>query len=152
MTTSGASNQKQPVDSPAGGNRQSSISPSALEFSFIRASGPGGQNVNKRSTKCQLRVFIDQLGLPEAQAARLRTLAGARLISDNELIITCDENRSQVRNKEECLERLEHLLKLARRRPKKRIATKPTKGSKERRLESKRKQSDRKRKRRPDFD
>jgi len=119
-----------------------------LDFSFARASGPGGQNVNKKSTKCVLRVKVASLPLHVDQRSRLNTIAGHLLTDAGELIITCDEHRSAPRNKSECLDRLRTLIARCLVAPKTRKATKPTRGSKERRLSAKRIASDRKRGRR----
>lgn len=116
----------------------------ALRFAAVRSTGPGGQNVNKRSTKVELRVSVDALEMPEDARARLRRMAGKRLNAEDDLIVASEEHRSQKRNKDECLERLRELLVRAMVKPKPRKKTKPTKGSKERRLQSKREQSERK--------
>lgn len=120
----------------------------ALKFSATRSSGPGGQNVNKRSTRVELRIAVADIEMPADARARLGRLAGARLTGEGELLIASDEHRSQKRNKDECLERLRELLVRAMVRPKPRKKTKPTKGSKERRLQGKREQSERKARRR----
>jgi ribosome-associated protein len=106
----------------------------ALRFQFSSSTGPGGQNVNKKATKAQLRVAVVDLGLPMDAADRLRTLAGAAMIEGDQLLIASDEHRSQGRNKDECVDRLAGLVARAMVRPKKRRPTKPTKGSKTRRL------------------
>ncbi len=118
--------------------------PDAVRFTAVRAAGPGGQNVNKRSTKVELRLTIAALYMPEDARARLRRLAGKRINAEGELIIASEEHRSQPRNKQECLDRLRDLLIRAMVKPKPRKKTKPSKGAKERRLQSKREQSDRK--------
>lgn len=122
---------------------------SALSFRAVRSSGPGGQNVNKRSTKVELRVRVDDLGLNEDARRRLQRLAGSRLTADGELILTSEGERSQRRNREEALARLRELVVRACTRPKKRVATKPTRGSRERRLQSKRERGEKKESRRP---
>ncbi|QYK48199.1 MAG: aminoacyl-tRNA hydrolase [Phycisphaeraceae bacterium] len=117
------------------------VAPSALRFSFVASSGPGGQNVNKRRTRAELRVWVRDLGLDPAAAERLRAMSGpmgAGLVTEaGELIIECDEHRSQGRNKDEAVERLERLIRAAVARPKVRKPTKPSKGAKRRRLEDK---------------
>jgi ribosome-associated protein len=119
-----------------------------LDFSFARASGPGGQNVNKKSTKCVLRVRVAALPIQLDQQSRLSILAGHLLTDSGDLLISCDEHRSAPRNKAECLDRLRTLIARCLVAPKARKATKPTRGSKERRLSAKRIASDRKRGRR----
>lgn len=121
---------------------------SALEFSFVSSSGPGGQNVNKRATKAVLRLRLDDLPINPEARQRLASLGSFYVTGGGELVIACDENRSQERNKDGCLERLRALLIRAMKRPKVRKATKPSHGSKERRLTAKRVQSERKRTRR----
>ncbi len=127
------------------------VAPSALRFSFVASSGPGGQNVNKRRTRAELRVFVAELGLDGAATARLVQMSGpmgAGLVTEaGELIIECDEHRSQGRNKDEALERLERLIRAAVARPKVRKPTKPSKGAKRRRLEEKKRRGDVKKRR-----
>ncbi len=120
----------------------------ALEFSFSSSSGPGGQNVNKRATKATLRVRLADLPIHPEARLRLAALGSFYVVGDSELLISCDENRSQERNKAGCLERLRELLIQAVKRPKVRRATRPSRGSKERRLQAKRVVSERKRDRR----
>ena len=109
-----------------------------LTEQFIRASGPGGQNVNKGSTAVELRFEADRSpNLPGPVKARLRRLAGRRWTKDGAVVIQVEDTRSQARNREIARERLAELIRQATVAPKRRIPTKPTFGSKQRRLETK---------------
>lgn len=124
----------------------------ALRFTFSAASGPGGQNVNKRATKCTLRVALNDLPLNPGQRSRLEA-AGARYITDaGELVIQAGEHRSQEQNRGECLARLRTLLNSILRAPKVRRATRPTRASKERRISEKKSRGEIKRLRRGNAD
>jgi ribosome-associated protein len=130
------------------------VEPAKMRFAFTRSSGPGGQAVNKLSTRAQLHLAVcDIVGLDEEAAARLRRLAGQHLTQNDELFFQSDSHRSQLSNKKDCLDRLRDLLVRSLHRPKTRKKTRPSRAMIERRLNEKRQQSEKKqRRRRPDPD
>lgn len=128
---------------------QLSIPLSAIHQTFSASSGPGGQHVNKTASKAELRVALaDVFGLTDVMLVRLRVAAGRRLTDDGELVIVCQRHRSQHKNREEAFDKLQDLLWLAQREPKKRHATRPTRQSRERRMQSKVKRGEIKKSRR----
>lgn len=123
-----------------------------IELSFTSSSGPGGQNVNKRATRCQLRIALNDLPIHPEAVQRLVHAAPHLVTPSGDLLIDSDQERSQGRNRDACFERLRELLIVAMKRPKVRKATKPSRGSKERRIEGKKRRGDIKKNRRSSFD
>ncbi len=109
----------------------------SLSFEYFRASGPGGQNVNKVSTAVRLRFDVDLAHLPHAVQTRLENLAGNKMTKEGVLIIESSQYRTRNRNQAEAYARLESMLKRAEKPPKKRRKTRPTKASVRKRLEGK---------------
>ena len=122
--------------------RNLTIDENDLEVSFVRASGPGGQNVNKLSTAAQLRFDTRRISLPADAQARLARLAGQRLTKDGVIVIHAQRFRTQERNRTDAIDRLVELLREVMTPPVPRRPTKPTFGSKQRRLEGKKRRSD----------
>jgi len=125
-----------------------------ISESFVRASGPGGQNVNKVATAVQLRFYLDGVSaLPDPIRERLRRLADNRLTEDGAILIIAQRFRSQLRNREDALERLIALVRRAAAPPPPpRRPTRPTRAARERRLSDKARRAQRKRERAPDSD
>jgi ribosome-associated protein len=131
-------------------NNEITIPESEIQESFVRASGPGGQHVNRAATAVQLRFDVaNSESLPERVRERLERLAGHRMTEEGVLIIEAKQYRSQERNRQEAVERLVTLIQNAAQKPKRRRKTKPTRASKEKRLEEKRRRGEIKRLRRP---
>ena len=136
-------------------NARIAIDEREIGESFVRASGPGGQNVNKLSTAVQLRFDVrGSPSLPDDVKARLEHLAGTRLTRDGVLVITAQRHRTQARNRQDALDRLVDLVRRAATPPVPRRSTKPTRASRERRIEGKKHRGGIKRLRRakPSFD
>jgi ribosome-associated protein len=123
---------------------------SELIFTASRSSGPGGQHVNKVSTRIELRFNIPASKLlTDYQKQTLIKKLKNMVTEDGDVMVICQESRSQIKNKEKAIQKLYELIEKALKPVKKRIATKPTQGSKEKRLENKKKISDKKGKRKP---
>ena len=130
-----------------------SIDGDAISISYIRSSGPGGQNVNKVATAAQLRFDLSGSGLPAGVRQRAARLAGTRLTLDGEIVLTASRFRTQAQNRDDAIARLVELLQQASSPPKRRVPTRPTFASKLRRRDAKAKRSTVKQGRgRPDLD
>lgn len=117
------------------------INYNAISFTFCSSSGAGGQNVNRRSTKAELRAIVDDLGLRPDSLIRLKQLAYNRINKQGELVLQSEQHRTQGGNKQECLNKFHDLLNKANRPSKKRIKTRPNETARERRLRNKKKVS-----------
>lgn len=120
-----------------------------IDYDFVRASGPGGQHVNKSATAVQLRFDAANAPLPDPVRERLSELAGHRMTKDGTLIIDANQHRSQARNRKDARRRLVALLRKATRKPKRRRETQPPKSADERRLQDKHHRSQKKDLRKP---
>jgi ribosome-associated protein len=127
-----------------------SIGEREIREEFVRASGPGGQNINKVATAVKLRFdVLSSPSLPEEVRARLMVLAGKKISREGVLVIDARRFRTQERNRKDAVDRLIQLIQRAARKPKFRLRTRPTLASRERRLDTKRRRSDTKRLRQP---
>ncbi len=129
------------MTTPAGQPVPCPLPAHAVQERYLAGTGPGGQNVNKVATACQLRVNIFALGLAPDVYARLKALAGARLTSGGELVVTARRHRTQEANRADAHARVQALLAAAHQRPERRIKTRPGKAAKARRLDSKKARS-----------
>ena len=128
------------------------LPPDACEFRFVHSSGPGGQHVNKTSTAVELRVDVGLLRLDSSAERRLRQRQANRINKEGVLVIQATTHRSQLKNRQDAVSRVEDMIAEARKRPKARIATQPTFSAKRRRVDQKKKQaSTKKQRQRPDW-
>ncbi|MEX0724843.1 MAG: alternative ribosome rescue aminoacyl-tRNA hydrolase ArfB [Planctomycetaceae bacterium] len=126
-------------------NRNIAIPQGEFSWEYVRASGPGGQNVNKVNSKVRLSWNVAQTpNLPDDVRERFQTKYASRINNDGELVISSQKYRDQLRNKQDCLEKLQSLVTAVLHLPKRRKPTRPTKGSQERRLAEKKQRSQRK--------
>ena len=124
----------------------------ACEFRFVHSSGPGGQHVNKTATAVELRIDIKQLTLDTYSLRRLRAAQANRINKEGVLVVQASTHRSQLKNRQQALERVVAMIKEAQARPKRRIATRPTLSSQRRRVDKKKKHaSTKKQRQRPDW-
>ncbi len=124
----------------------------ACEFRFVHSSGPGGQHVNKTSTAAELRVNVAMLDLDTYSLRRLKSLQANRINKEGILVLQASGQRSQLRNRQQAIERVEAMIFEARKRPKARVATRPTLASKRRQLDKKKRNATTKKQRqRPDW-
>jgi ribosome-associated protein len=131
-------------------NTQLAIPRSELRFTFVRSSGPGGQNVNKVASKAVLRWSVqNSRSIPDPVRARLMTRAARQINDRGELLLTSQRYRDQGRNIDDCLDKLRNLVLAASKVPRRRKKTRPTKASKKKRLDTKRATAEKKRRRSP---
>ncbi|MDE0659051.1 MAG: aminoacyl-tRNA hydrolase [Gammaproteobacteria bacterium] len=128
------------------------IPESAMTWNFVRASGPGGQNVNKVATAAECRLDLEQAGLEQGVRQRLERLAGSRLTGAGEILIVAEKHRTQARNRADALERLGTLIAAARETPKPRVPTRVSSSQKAKRRSDKRHRGEVKRQRKPPDD
>ncbi|NCF44410.1 MAG: aminoacyl-tRNA hydrolase [Proteobacteria bacterium] len=129
-----------------------SLSAKAYEFRFVHSSGPGGQHVNKTSTAVELRVNVAMLELDTYSLRRLKSLQANRINKEGFLVLQVSDQRSQLRNRQQAIERIEAMIVEALKRPKARVATRPTLASKRRRVDKKKRHaSTKKQRQRPDW-
>ena len=134
-------------------NDSVSIPLAEFDFEYIRSSGPGGQNVNKTSTKVRLRWnVVDSPSIDEGLLQRIQQNYRSRITGEGEFLVTSQKTRDRETNRADCLEKLAEMIRQVATPPKKRRPTRPTRGSKERRLQNKKQRSQRKEMRRPPGD